>query len=336
MPIFFQVCFCYLGALIGAGFASGKEIQLFFGRFSVAAYSSLLLAGILFAFLAYATIELCRKYRLLSAADFFIFCLGRRLGLFMLHFLQVFLFFSVTVMIAAGDSLFQIFFLEIPGVGGVLLCCCLYLFLLRPQKGMVIINTALVPVLLVMLFFLWHNTIDWQMIQQCWNITDGVSIKHYLTALFWALLYVSYNFFGISTILIPFGIGSRKKTPAYGGFLAGMILGALLFFATLALLSDPILAEGSPMPFLALAMEQGVGIVFYGVALFAAIVTTALANSFTLLQNITPLGKVLFLTVAFLIAYHWDFSGLVSFLYPFTGLLGLFLIFAICYRFFTS
>ena len=336
MPIFFQVCFCYLGALIGAGFASGKEIQLFFGRFSAAAYPSLLFAGLLFAFLAYAAIEISRKHGLSSSSEFFIFCLGKRLGPFLLHFLQVFLFFSVTVMIAAGDSLYQIFFLGRPGVGGILLCCCLYLFLIRPQKGMVMINTILVPVLLVMLFSLWHKSIDFQMINQCWQSADCFAISNYLVALFWSLLYVSYNFFGISTILIPFGVGSRKKTPAYGGFLAGILLGALLFFGALALLSDPILAEGSPMPFLALAMKQGVGIVFYGVALFAAIITTALANSFTLLQNIAPLGRILFLAVAFLIAYCWDFSGLVSFLYPFTGLLGLLLIFAICYRFFTS
>ena len=93
MPIFFQVCFCYLGALIGAGFASGKEIQLFFGRFSAAAYPSLLFAGLLFAFLAYAAIEISRKHGLSSSSEFFIFCLGKRLGPFLLHFLQVFLFF---------------------------------------------------------------------------------------------------------------------------------------------------------------------------------------------------------------------------------------------------
>lgn len=334
MPIFFQVCFCYLGALIGAGFASGKEIQLFFGRFSAAAYPSLLFAGIFFAFLAYGTIELCRKYQLFSAADFFIFCLGKRLGLFMLHFLQLFLFFSVTVMIAAGDSLYQMFFLGKPGVGGLLLCCCLYLFLLRPQRGMIMINTALVPILLVMLFSLWHHAIDWQLIYQCLYTVGDLPIKNYFIAFFWSLLYVSYNFFGISTILVPFGNHSKGRFPAWGGFFAGLLLGMLLFFATFTLLSHPALAQNSPMPFLSLAMKQGVGILFYGVALFAAIVTTALANSFTLVQNISWFGKILFLIVAFLIAYRWDFSGLVSFLYPFTGILGLIFIVAICYRFF--
>ena len=333
MPIFFQVCFCYLGALIGAGFASGKEIQLFFGRFSFAAYPSLLFAGILFAFLAYAAIEICRRQGISSSVDFFVFCLGERLGLSMLRFLQLFLFFSVTVMIAAGDSLFQIFFLGAPGWGGILLCCFLFVFLLRPQKGMVIINTILVPILLVMLFSLWYQSIDLALIHS-YHESESFSVFGYIMAFFWSLLYVSYNFFGISTILVPFGISSRGKQPAYGGFFAGLLLGALLFFATLSLLSDPTLAEGSPMPFLSLAMEEGAGVVFYGVALFAAIITTALANSFTLLQDVSVWGKILFLTVAFLIAHRWDFSGLVSFLYPFTGILGLLLVFAICYRFF--
>ncbi len=336
MAIFFQVCFCYLGALIGAGFASGKEIQLFFGRFFYASYPSLLFAGILFAFLAYATIEICRRSGISSASDFFVFCLGPHFGLFMLHFLQVFLFFSVTVMIAAGDSLYQMFFLGRPGIGGFLLCCLLYLFLLRPQKGMVMINTALVPILLVMLFFLWHHAIDWQLVGGFSSEMGMIPGKQYVASFFWSLLYVSYNFFGISTILIPFGSLSSRKLPAWGGFFAGILLGVLLFFATFALLSDLALAEGSPMPFLSLAMEQGVGIFFYGVALFAAIVTTSLANSFTLLQDISWLGKIIFLIVAFLIAYHWDFSGLVSFLYPFTGLLGLIFMFAICYRFFLT
>lgn len=336
MPSFFQVCFCYLGALIGAGFASGKEIQLFFARFSEAAYISLLFAGVLFAFLAYATIFLCQKHGLQSARDFFVFCLGKNMGPFLLHFLQLFLFFSVTVMIAAGDSLYQMFFLGSPGVGGALLCCCLYLFLLRPQKGMVMINTALVPILLLMLFSLWHNGIDWQVIHSHWDQAGFLPIKNYFFSMFWSLLYVSYNFFGISTILIPFGCHSKGGFTAWGGFFAGLLLGVLLFFATFTLLSHPALAQHSPMPFLSLAMEQGDGIFFYGVALFAAVVTTALANSFTLLQDISWPGKIIFLTVAFLVAYRWDFSGLVTFLYPFTGFLGVFLIFAICYRFFFS
>ena len=181
MPIFFQVCFCYLGALIGAGFASGKEIQLFFGRFSSAAYPSLLFAGILFAFFAYAAIEICRRQGISSSVDFFVFCLGERLGLSMLRFLQLFLFFSVTVMIAAGDSLFQIFFLGAPGWGGILLCCFLFVFLLRPQKGMVIINTILVPILLVMLFSLWYQSIDLALIHS-YHESESFSVFGYIMA----------------------------------------------------------------------------------------------------------------------------------------------------------
>ena len=333
-----QVCLCYIGALVGAGFASGKELELFFSRFSGLSLVSTLFAGALFAFLGYATLRLCQWRQISSPKDFFSFCLGKTLGGLTFRFLELFLFFSVTVMIAASDSLFQVFFQGTPGVGGAILALLLFFSLHYPKNAMVLANLVLVPLLLIMMTGLWQNAISFTTLHAAQTEIMAAAPGAYRAPFFWALLYVSYNFLSTSTVIIPFANqkgneNSRKTLAAAGGFWGGITLGVLLWLGTLALLSQAGLTDHSPMPFLTMAAAQKKGAPAYAFPLWAAIFTTAIANSFSILQTASLPRKVILLTLAFFIAYHWDFSGLVSLLYPLTGLGGFLFLFAICYHF---
>ena len=54
-PVIFRTAFLYLGAVIGAGFASGRENWQYFGIFGEDAYKGILLATGLFVFMGTAT-----------------------------------------------------------------------------------------------------------------------------------------------------------------------------------------------------------------------------------------------------------------------------------------
>lgn len=341
MPSFFSALFsfatvgaCYIGALVGAGFATGKEMELFFARFfPISAYSTLF-AGFLFAFFAYATIVICQKKRIHTLEAFFSFCLGKTGGFLMYHFLQLFLFFSITVMFAAGDSLTQVFFSARPGIGSLLLCFFLWGVLYRPQGGMVYSNLLLVPLLLLIMLMLWLQIIFSFPAANYFYPAEPFTLPQIGIAFFWAALYVSYNFLGACAILVSFS-DSPQKSPVWGGFFAGILIGILLFTGTLALGLFPVRSQTAPMPFLAMAQNTAVGFWIYAFSLAAAIVTTAIASSFAMLQQASfrQKGDVLFL--ALFVAYYGDFSGLVSFLYPFTGMGGLCLLVSVTYHFFT-
>ena len=334
--IFFAVCFCYIGALIGAGFASGKEIQLFFTQFGTVSLCSTAFAGFLFAFLAYATLRLCQRHKITNLYHFFTFCLGNVMGRCMYHLLRLFLFFSITVMISAWDSLCQVFFLDSPGTGGFLFTLFLYFFLLKPKAGMITGNVLFVPILIAMMLFLWQSSISPGIL---WNIikTESIpSLSQWGNSFFWGILYVSYNFLSAGAILLPFAQEeneTKSKTAAIGGGSAGAILGLLLFFGNLALLSQENGVALSPMPFLAMAGNFPLGMIFYAFPFGAAVITTALTNSFALLQDSSFLTKGGILLFSFMVAAGGDFSQLISLLYPFTGVGGVCLILAVTYRF---
>jgi uncharacterized membrane protein YkvI len=64
--LFWQVAFTYIGAVIGAGFASGQEIMRFFTRFGCWGAVGALLAGGFLAFLGYAVITRAAYYNMNS------------------------------------------------------------------------------------------------------------------------------------------------------------------------------------------------------------------------------------------------------------------------------
>lgn len=68
--IAFQVAATYVGAVMGAGFASGQEIQQFFANFGYWGILGIVLSACLFAALGWIMIDLQERWRVSTYSDF--------------------------------------------------------------------------------------------------------------------------------------------------------------------------------------------------------------------------------------------------------------------------
>ena len=73
----------YTGIILGAGFASGRELIQFFVKFGVSGIAGLLLAGIILAVSGWAVMDICVRFKIRTYNEFISVVLGKKLGLYM-------------------------------------------------------------------------------------------------------------------------------------------------------------------------------------------------------------------------------------------------------------
>lgn len=66
----FKATLVIIGTIIGAGFASGQEIYLFFGKYGNVGKVSMIFSCMLSAFIIYKTMDFVRKEKIDSYQDF--------------------------------------------------------------------------------------------------------------------------------------------------------------------------------------------------------------------------------------------------------------------------
>src|SRR5690606_9550771 len=109
-----KVAAVYIAAVIGAGFASGQEIALFFARYGRAGIWGALLAGFLFSIMGVRIIRLCIYYRVNSYQEA-LSIVGGRAHLFLDILYTLFLFISLAVMLAGAGEVLAYLSLPIEG-----------------------------------------------------------------------------------------------------------------------------------------------------------------------------------------------------------------------------
>lgn len=297
-----------IGTVIGAGFASGREIVSFFGASYispvVAIVCGVLLGAGSFLFLAVGT-----KYKARNVSDVNARLMGR------LHpAADLFLLFNSLIvlagMLAGFDSLGNMLFPLQPLysiVGAV--CCAAVVY--KGVSGLVKCNTVLIPAVIGVI------------IAVC-ALRFGPPLSD-ATARFSpaaCLVYASMNLILAATVLSVTDVG--YKTAAVCSVLAGIVMTVLMLLIIFALNANG--AEGA-MPLLGFARKYPP--LFYTMAavVAAAIFTTMLTAASGLTDWLTAVtGDRKFSLAAVLLAglilSNLGFEAVVSWLYPVIGILG--------------
>ncbi len=321
-----QLAFIYLGTMIGAGFASGRELWLFFACYGEKGLLAMAFAGLLFAVLGSGVVLLARKNRCADFQELLFLLFPRPLAIWIDKICLLFLLLSLSIMFSGFAHLGQDA-LQIPLPYGYLCFFLLvYLCLKSKEKGMQMTNTFLVPFMLFLMLFLAGNV----MVSQ----TSALSAFPFTAAsfgqAFWqAGLYVGYNFFSCFAVLVP--LAKQSGSSAWWAGLGGLLLGFLGCIFVLALQIMPQ-ASAYQMPFFYLAAcISPFFACLYTLVLAAAILTTAVANAYALQSRFLPYANhdyaFLIPALAFPIVFLGDFSSLVGKIYPFFGCLGFILLF---------
>lgn len=314
----------YMGAIIGAGFASGQEILQFFVQFGPTGLKGMAIAGILFAFLGGFTLMYNHAHKLNSYGEFLFMVLGKKLGLLSDVWITLLLFSGLVIMLAGSMATLEQQFHIIPGFGLLITLLIVFTAVLAGEKGVLIFNSLLIPLLIIITILVSVMAVGQGSLADHWNVTPKIAYGNWFLA---ALLYVSYNMLTGAVFLASLKISSAEE--ALGGFLGGIGLGLLIFLVGLALLINysQIASQNIPMLYLAQGAQRPLDL-FYALVIWFAMITTAVTNVFSLTNRIVSvssfprLGVILFLLFFASVFTPLGFEQLIAILYPFFGYLG--------------
>lgn len=300
------VAFAYAGAVVGAGFASGQEIYVFFSRHGTAGAWGICLAGAAFFGLGYRALQYGA-----SGVDDFRELLALRYPRHAVKVLEglaaAFLMGGIVVVGAGAGAAARSLFHVPASVGSFLMLGVIVFVTKRGAAGLLAANAVLVPLLVVVSLSVALGT---------GGRLSGAGLPHWWLS---SLLYVSYNLFTGLLALLGLGrlLSSRRER------LLAALLGAGLLVIMALVLHRALLGEGGsigPLPVLDLARRLGtVWATGYGVALVAALVTTGVAEAFSLGERF---GTERLYWLLALWPFTWiGFERLVTDFYPIMGVL---------------
>lgn len=150
-----KVVFVIIGTLIGAGFASGQEIYIFFFSFGIKGILGIFISSSLIGITIYKTLKIIEKNNVKSYKEF-LDCLikSKKLKEIINILVNIFILASFYIMIAGfGAYLEQEFELNSIIGSGILAILCLFIFKTN-IKGLVKANEILIPILIFIVVFI--------------------------------------------------------------------------------------------------------------------------------------------------------------------------------------
>lgn len=329
-----QIGSAFIGVIVGAGFASGKEILQYFTSFGLAGILGALLATILFSYLGFTLMKIGSRMDTASHKEAIYQISGPYLGK-VIDYIIIFTIFGVgVVMIAgAGSNLKQQF--GLPSIVGTTAMVLLILLTVMVNiDRFVAIIGSITPFLIIVIAFL--SIYSLATMEGSFASLAPIASSQSTTLPNWfisAINYVSFNIaLGASMAIVMGGAERNEQTAALGGLIGGAGIGLLITLSHLAIFANIESVGGFDMPILELSNQISplLGL-FVSIVLFGMIFNTGASMFFSFGSRFLEPGTKkfrVFLSITLIAAYALSFVGftdLVSYFYPLIGYLGLFL-----------
>ncbi|MFB4474002.1 hypothetical protein ACDI16_13870 [Oceanobacillus caeni] len=333
-----QIASAFMGVIIGAGFASGQEILQYFTSFGVLGIVGAIIATIIFAYVGATLMKIGSRLQTTSHKEAIYKISGKYVGAFIDFTIIITLFGVGVVMIAgAGANLNQQFGIS-HYIGTSLMAFLVLLTGMLNVKRVIALISSITPFLFLIIIVCAVYCIF--TMDTSFFALDSIAKNHPTNLPNWfisVINYVSFNIaVGASMAFVIGGAEQNEKTATLGGLFGGLGIGILIVLSNLSIFSKIKNVAGYEMPLLEIVNNISPVLGFFmSIVLFGMIYNTAISMFFAFgarfTEMETPKFKV-FLTIIVLVGFclsFFGFSGLVSYLYPFIGYLGLFLIVAL-------
>lgn len=333
----------YVGAVIGAGYASGQEILQFFAGYGYVGIVGAMITMLLLAWYGAVFMELGHRLKTNSHKVVCRYLCGNIIGGFADYILLFFMFGMITIMISGGGAAMNQYYGWDPIVGKVIIAIVAFSTVFLGFSSALKAFSFLTPLIVVSVLIISMVTIG-ENYGQLTELDQNLQIVDpSVASQFWwfsAIIYVSYNVVpGVSTFASLGNAEKDVRVARYGGFLGGGVLGICIIFITIAIFSNLIAISGYEIPFLEIARQINytAGLLF-SIILVLAIYTTAVSNiygfSIRFFKSNTTSFKitVFMITLGGLLASMFPFSKLVGTVYPILGILGLFIMACAMYK----
>lgn len=330
----------YLGAVVGAGFASGQEIVQFFVTYGSYGLSGALAATLLFALMGGLLLYLAHRHRVSNYQDMLAKIVGEKLSPIIDLLLAVFLFLGISTMFSASGAVFYEHLYLPKNLGIFAAYIMVVISLLAGRQGMIYSYNLLVPVKLVLLLIITGYAALF--INETPAAATYTAYMSSQASKLWgvsSLLYVAYNFALAMVVLTEYQSVGGRRDGITGAVWGGLLLGLLVVLNYLALSRFlPVVTHYQvPMLFVAGQISSTTKYI-YTVVLWIGILTTAIANTYGFAQRMAKFSGlsygiclVLCSTLALPLSMQ-SFSSLVGKIYPIFGILGLVILIGILWQ----
>jgi len=326
----FQVATVFIGTIVGAGLASGKEITEFFTQYGITSFCGIIACGIFYIIMGSIISKISIDYNLSSYSDVINIISPNILGKFTGFITTFFLISSASIILAGSGALIHQFF-GIPKVlGSLIMILIAVFFLLRDTEGLIEINSFIVPgligtiTLITILYFAFcKDTISFSNIYSFHPQKSGLAIS--------TILYAGYNTLSASGVLVPVSTQMKKTKTMIIGVITGAIgLTVLCLMINLLLTINQPYIYNYEIPLLFVANRfghiiQALLLVIIWIEMFSTEVSDIYSISKTLEQSFNiKFRKAIFIVLGIaLLISQFGFGNLITKLYPMFGVLSL-------------
>ena len=328
-----QIAATYIGTVVGAGFASGLSIMQFFTVYGVYGMIGILVSIALFVWLGIKMMVLAHRIKAYSYQEFNIYLFGDRLGRLANGASFIILFGVTSVMLSGSGSIFQEQLGLSEQLGIITTIFLIYLVLTRQLKGILLINTAVVPMMLFFSLLIAIDSVSAKAILQTngWQAEQAHSLKWFISP----FAYAALNFATLQAVLVPLGCEEKdERVLVLGGLWGGAGIGFLLLVSHIAMngLMPGIMKFSIPMAEVIREFGPLMHLLFLFI-IYGEIFTTLIGNVFGMSRQIQSLypslsSNLLVVTILFacFLVSQMGFSALLTRLYTLFGYAGLVLV----------
>ena len=326
----FTIVLVIIGALIGAGFASGQEIYSFFYSYGPIGLVGIIITCMLISMTIYKSLKIICDYKINNYDEFLkIFIKNEKITKLINIVLNILLIITFYIMIAAFGAYFEQEIGINKFIGNIVLATICAIIFFTSVKGVLKTSQFIVPILI--LFIIVIGGINLATISsdiEIPNINKGWLLS--------CVTYSSYNIILIIPVLISLRTQITKQTNIkYIAIISGilMIIMSIMIYMLLIKVDVDIASLEMPIVYVIRTFFTDFKSV-YAFIILSSIFTTAISIGMGFLQNISKSEKsypqfVIFMCITSLIVSNFGFSKLVNFVYPFFGYIGILQLFFI-------
>ncbi len=323
MKNIFKIAAVYVGLVIGAGFASGREVLEYFNIPSAGRFFGIPLSAALFMIVAYIILAKSAEEGI-DTFDQYINKVGGRCAGFIKALMLIYMFCGFFVMLSGSGALTDRMSTFSSPVGAAAMAFICFIVLSFDLKGIVAVNVFLVPFMLCGILFVTVYSV-------LFNNT-AVFMQSGNAMMLSAICYSAYNTVTAGAVLVPLSKGENIKNIRGASVLGGFVIGLLILIVWWVQQMNLDIIWDSELPMLEIAALCGrLSKRIYTIVLFMAICTTAVSQGFGIMSYFSKFTKtagkrVLFSGVLCLCALPfslWGFSNLVANLYSVLGYVGI-------------
>ncbi|MFC3884332.1 amino acid/polyamine transporter II [Bacillus songklensis] len=326
-----QVAATYIGTVVGAGFATGKEIVQFFTRYGTPGLIGIVVSGLFFVWLGSKMMIMAQEIGAQSYQQLNDYLFGKTIGKIVNVFTIIILFGITSVMLASTGSIVKEQLGWWPQIGMFLTAIIAYISIVKGIEGIMIVNSLVVPMMLTFSVIIIAPYIG------NFSFLQGSSAQLLTGDMSWLkspFLYAAFNLAMAQAVLVPLGYEIKeRKILRWGAILGGVGLTFMMIVAHLALSNLPYTFK-LDIPMSEVIKNVGVWVNWlFLIVIYGEIFTTLIGNVFGMarqLQTVIPIRESTWIIVILLLCFtigQVGYGSLLTALYPLFGYMGLAFIF---------